>query len=130
MHALQWAEIVPVSPQFGGDQDFQHRQRGRLALRPLTRSDLSVLRSNGGSGSVGSGAGLRCGTRVAVIDLRVFVPEVISVLSTCSAPELLEHLKGIPFMKQVRGSNVSEAVSLILISLSVPSSPYLFSTHA
>jgi len=71
--SLQWGEIVAVSlrPGCGADQDFKERARGRMAVRLLNRGDLSILEQR---------PELLCvGTRVAVIDLRVFVPEVISV---------------------------------------------------
>ena len=47
---------------------------------------------------------LEAGTRVAVIDLQVFVPEVVSVLSTVADPALSEHLKQIPFGRALIGT--------------------------
>lgn len=43
------------------------------------------------------------GSRVAVIDLRVFVPEVVPVLSACADQRLPRHLDAIPFSKQLIG---------------------------
>ncbi len=71
--SLQWGEIVAVSlhPGYGADQDFKERARGRMAIRLLNSGDLSSLQQSPDL--------LVVGARVAVIDLRVFVPEVISV---------------------------------------------------
>eukprot|EP00959_Pyramimonas_sp_CCMP1952_P255150 5329355-Pyramimonas_sp.AAC.1 len=68
---LQWAEIVPVmcGPRDGFDEDFKQRQQGRLALKLLTRSDCAAL-------TPGPDAALDVGARLALLDLRVFVPEV------------------------------------------------------
>jgi hypothetical protein len=46
---------------------------------------------------------LEVGSRVAVIDLRVFVPEVISVLATFADDLFLSHLSQIPFINRMIG---------------------------
>lgn len=92
---LEWAEIVPISPQSGAAPDFMERSRGRLAVRLLTRADLSTLNTDAET--------LDPGTRVAVLDLQVFVPEVLSVLSTVTDPEFVDHLKQLPFSKGLIG---------------------------
>ena len=99
---LQWAEIVPVSTQEGASFDFQQREHGRIALRPLTRADVGVLDMLGAG--AGTDAPLDVGTRVAVIDLQVFVPEVISVLATIFDPSLNQQLAQIPFADQLVGA--------------------------
>lgn len=46
---------------------------------------------------------LDMGSRVAIIDFRVFVPEVISVLATFSSAHFVQHLSSIPFVNQLIG---------------------------
>ena len=43
------------------------------------------------------------GSRIAIIDLRVFVPEVLSVLSTFARPNFSTHLAQIPFIASLIG---------------------------
>lgn len=92
---IEWAEIVPVNPQSGDRLDHKERARGRLALRLLTRADLSSLK--------GDSEALQAGLRVAIIDLQVFLPEVIPVLSALTDPELMDHLRNIKFSSQLLG---------------------------
>ena len=97
---LELAEIVPVHPTTGNTTDFEERQRGRLALRLLTRGDISSLSPGGET--------LEHGVRVAIIDMQVFVPEVLSVLSTLSDVEFPGHLNAIPFSDALIGSTPPE----------------------
>eukprot|EP01034_Spumella_vulgaris_P022513 gene22513-28642_t len=98
-HSLQWAEIVNYN--LGPDQhEDQTRAQGRIAVRILSRGDCSALRSEADSP-------LEPGTRVALIDLRVFVPEVISVLATFANPQFAAQLKQIPFMGRLIGTSKS-----------------------
>jgi hypothetical protein len=101
-HPLIWAEVVPVIVADGVDQDFQQRAQGRLAVRPLARSDLGALFDPAVGGS------LESGERVAVIDLRVFVPEVVSVLGTLFQPGLAAQLQGIPFSGHLIGASAPQ----------------------
>ena len=94
--ALQWAEVVPVNQNSGLGKDFYERSRGRLALRLLNRADVSTLPQNE--------EGLERGTWVAVIDLQVLVPEVISVLSTITDVEFHSHLEQLLFSDVLIGS--------------------------
>ncbi|CAN8071016.1 unnamed protein product [Agarophyton chilense] len=114
---IEWAEIVPSNSHGPPTLDFHERARGRIALRLLTRADLSTLN--------GSWEALKPGSRIAIIDLQVFVPEVISVLSSLTDPGLVEHLRHIQFWPQLigtnragenrnSGSNVSEVVKYAL----------------
>ena len=90
--ALHWAEIVPVSTMPGNDEGAQ-RSRGRLAVRLLGRSDCSVLQA----------ADLDVGTRVFIIDLRVFAPEVVPVLATYASPTQIEDFESIGFVNSLIG---------------------------
>jgi hypothetical protein len=97
--ALQWAEIV--SYHIGPDQhEDQARTQGRIAVRLLSRGDCSALKDE-------AECPLEPGTRVALIDLRVFVPEVISVLATFANPQFAAQLTHIPFMGRLIGTSKS-----------------------
>lgn len=91
--AIAWAEVVPVFPQGGTGNDHVERSRGRLAFRLLNRSDLSTLQHDAETPHVGQ--------RVALIDLQVFVPEVVSVLSALTDPGLVENLRNIRFIRKL-----------------------------
>lgn len=99
---IQWAEVVPVNPKDGASTDFTERAKGRLALRLLTKADLSTLNGNG--------EGLQAGSRIAIIDLQVFVPEVASVLSILTDPSFLHHLRDISFSNRLTGISAGEQV--------------------
>ncbi|KAK3285888.1 hypothetical protein CYMTET_6520 [Cymbomonas tetramitiformis] len=95
--ALQWAEIVPVAVGPKAPPDDTCRQRGRMALQ--------LLGCTGRQGALQQCARtpLEEGLRVAVVDLRVFVPEVLPVLSTLADPALRGHLNEIPFVERLLG---------------------------
>jgi hypothetical protein len=94
---LQWGEIVPVDAKDGFQSDWRHRQSGRLALRLLGRGDIPGMHSETAESP------LELGTRVVVLDLRVFVPEVVSVLGTLARASFGEHLEQIPFVARLIG---------------------------
>ena len=95
---IQWAEIVPVIAQNGLIGDWKCRQEGRMAIRLLSRGDCAAL-----SNEADTPLERRC--HLAVIDLRVFVPEVISVLSTISSDAFANHLSQISFAARLIGQN-------------------------
>ena len=95
---VQWAEVVPVTPQNGLSGDWKYRQEGRMAIRLLSRGDCAAL-----SNDADNPLERRC--HLAVIDLRVFVPEVISVLSTISSDAFANHLSQISFAGRLIGQN-------------------------
>jgi hypothetical protein len=85
--AIEWGEIVAIDPKAGALGDSSYRAKGKLAVRLLTNGDCSGMLNE---------SHLEVGSRVAVIDLRVFVPEVISVLATFADDLFLSHLSQIP----------------------------------
>lgn len=111
-HPLQWAEVVPCSQTFGADQDFQQRAKGKLALRPLTKADVGAL-DESSDGAAMETSLLQVGGRVAVIDLRVFVPEVVSVLGTLFQPRLQSQLEHIPFVHYLMGNEAPPPALLL-----------------
>jgi hypothetical protein len=69
-------------------------------LRILTRGDIPAL-----SAEVESPLDIK--SAVAIIDLRVFVPEVVSVLSTLTSDSFATNLALLPFVDRLIGSPVS-----------------------
>ena len=88
-----WAEVVNMVSGPGADEA-QARKSGRMAVRLLGRSDISVLPR---------AADLNVGTRVCVIDLRVFAPEVVPVLATFADPQLPEQFGRMSFVQRLIG---------------------------
>lgn len=84
-----------MRPQEGFGNDYAERKRGRLAFRLLGRTDLPILNSDPEP--------LQVGQRIAIIDLRVFVPEVISVVSALTDSKLKDHLNNIRFVHKLIG---------------------------
>jgi hypothetical protein len=89
-HALSWAEVVPGDVK-DPDNDWQQRKAGKIAVRMLSLGEAPAE------------ALLEPGSCVAIIDLRVFVPEVITVLTTLAHPSFLAHMSLIPFASQLLG---------------------------
>jgi hypothetical protein len=89
---LQWAEVIALDQK----TEWQSRKEGRVSLRLLSRGDCPSL-------SAECDLPLEADSKVAIIDLRVFVPEVISVLATLGGPQFVQHFSQIPFQKQLLG---------------------------
>jgi hypothetical protein len=98
--AVYWGEIVPsfrAQPgQFTSESQF--RQQGRVAVRLLSRGDLPTMEHD---------PDIALQTPVALIDLRVFVPEVICVLATFARADFAAHLAAIPFARRLIGLDPS-----------------------
>lgn len=106
MTRIAWAEIVPVNTSnnsgFGGDKgDHNERAKGRMAVRFLTRADVNALSTQDDAAETG----LEVGCRVAVIDLQVFLPEIVPVLSALTDSELMDNLEHIKFSPHLLGSS-------------------------
>jgi len=93
---IQWAEVVPYETHAGVNQDWQWRSQGCMAVRLLSSADCTGLPDE-------SEAHIDVSTPIAVVDLRVFVPEVISVLSTLAKPNFCDQLVQIPFFNRLIG---------------------------
>ena len=93
--SLQWAEVVQTTLGVNSDEA-KDRQNGRISLKLLTRGDLPAL-------SADCESALEVRTNVAIIDLRIFVPEVISVLATLSGADFPIHFAQIPFKDRLLG---------------------------
>ena len=79
---VQWGEIVSYDLKADAGQDWEHREKGLMAVRLLSRADCAGMPDE-------TEAHIDAGTRLAIIDLRVFVPEVISVLGTFAKVNLI-----------------------------------------
>jgi len=105
-HSLHWAEIVQSTPPGRvvkgapgrPPQECEFRQRNQMAIRLLGRGDIATITNE---------PDLPLNTQIAIIDLRVFVPEVISVLATFANPRFGEHLEQIPFARRLIGAEPS-----------------------
>ena len=104
-----WAEVVPYDPNNKREADWEFRAKGLMALRIITRADCPSMPAR-------LDTSIDLGTRIAIIDMRVFVPEVLSVLSTfASQSTFLTHLSLVPFVDRLIGkplpSNSPHAIS-------------------
>lgn len=102
--AVSKAPLKPEQPIFLGEiisshnddrEEYSRRSRGELSVRLLTKQDCIYLASNNPSFGEGS--------NVAVIDLRVFVPEVVSVLATLCSPSFEQSLQRLKFAGKLLG---------------------------
>ena len=89
---IQWAEVVSIDQK----EEWKARRNGCITLRLLTSGDCSTL-------STESDLPLDSHTRVAIIDLRVFVPEVVSVLATLAGKDFCKYFSQIPFKDRLLG---------------------------
>ena len=94
--SIQWGEIVPYDIKAGANQDWSYRSRGQIAIRLLNKADCFGMPDE-------SDSFIDMGARVAIIDLRVFVPEVISVLNTFAKKDFKNQLDQIPFLNSLIG---------------------------
>jgi hypothetical protein len=94
--SIQWGEIVPYDIKSGSFDDWKHRSRGCMAIRLLNKANCVGMPDE-------TEAYFDVGVRCVIIDLRVFVPEVISVLNTFSKKDFKDQLDQIPFFKQLIG---------------------------
>ncbi len=94
--SIQWGEIVPYDIKSGANQDWSYRSKGCMAIRLLNRANCVGMPDE-------TDAYFDLGVRVAVIDLRVFVPEVISVLNTFAKKDFKYQLDQIPFFERLIG---------------------------
>jgi hypothetical protein len=102
-----------MDPKYAND-DWKSRLKGRMAVRLLTRADCNGMPDETDENH------LTAGTRVAVLDLRVFVPEVISVLNTFARDDFKDQLNQIPFIGQLIGL---ESTSDLPPRLALPHNP-------
>jgi len=100
--SVLWGEIVPTSFT-SNEPDASHRRNGNITVRLLSRADCAVLRCD-------TDIALDVGAPVAILDLRVFVPEVVSVLSTFADPGFPSELAQIPFIERILGAQPSPPV--------------------
>jgi hypothetical protein len=105
---IYWGEVIVRNSQEDDRAEYSRREKGQLTVRLLSKSD-SILLSNEAEYPFSSQS------RVAVIDCRVFVPEVFSVLSTLSHESFRVGLKEIPFRHALLGSVEHEEESYMIL---------------
>jgi hypothetical protein len=66
---VMWAEVVACDPKAGSNDDYKARQQGNMAIRLLSKMDCFLLPE--------ADMLLVEGNPVGIIDMRVFVPEVV-----------------------------------------------------
>ena len=99
---VYWAELVPFVQTRDPNQDFRHKSNGEVAVCFLSTGDCADLKI--------AHPALEKGCRVVIIDLRVFVPEVVSVLSAMASDSFVNHLQSIPFINQLIGTSDSTRI--------------------
>ena len=99
---IYWGE---VSNTYGDLPEFQLRERGNMTVRILSRADCNDLPAH-------INLPFSVGSKVVVIDLRVFVPEVMSVLSTLVHSSFSNGLERLPFVQPLLACNNNGQKSL------------------
>lgn len=99
-HRVQFGEIVTFDLHDKFDDDWRSRSKGNMAVRLIGKGDIVSL-------PIDADYPLEINERIAIIDFRVFVPEVISVLSTFAQDKFSSHLSEIPFASKLIGQQVS-----------------------
>jgi hypothetical protein len=128
---IHWGEIVPAKIGTGtgtgtggktrdggtGNAREEHLQRKQnlITIRLLSRSDCPDLDTT----SV-SRLDLRSGSHVAIIDMRVFVPEVMTVLSTLGQQSFLDGFTRVSFAKYLLSPDDGAASDGTSADISLP----------
>jgi hypothetical protein len=104
---IYWAEIVSSNQSYGTAQTYHpewvNRSRGEMCVRLLSAADCDGLPRE-------SDLHLERGIQVAVVDLRVFVPEVITVLGTLSSNTYHSNMNHLPFIQSLIGQRRNNVV--------------------
>jgi hypothetical protein len=95
---IMWAEVVPMDSKAPTTDEWRNRKDQKMAIRVLTRSDCEGFPDEADSP-------LETGSRVAIVDMRVFVPEVISILGTFAKETFPEELGRVRFIKSLIGQH-------------------------
>lgn len=81
--------------------EYSRKSKGQLTIRLLSKSDSELFQTY-------LYTPFQKGSKLAVIDFRVFVPEVISVLSILFHPNFKQSLETIPFSSLLLGGRIAE----------------------
>jgi hypothetical protein len=103
---LFWGEIVPHSQK---ESSIEHVKRGKgeISIRLLGKNDCDLF------GDMMDEHQFSTGKRIVVVDMRVFVPEVISVLATLTSKLFKSGLKTVAFQSLLLDStNASNMLAL------------------
>jgi hypothetical protein len=91
---IYWAEVVPTDEY--SSNEGEHRRNNKISFRFLTRTDCVGFPEE-------SDIRFARGTPIVIIDCRVFVPEVISILATFSKPSFNADVAEISFANSLIG---------------------------
>ena len=100
---IEWAEIVSTHTD---NDDAVDRSKGRVSIRLLHSGDCFGMTRD-------METLVTIGAQIAIIDLRVFVPEVISVLSAFADNAFPDHLNRIPFINSLIKSGGESRLSFV-----------------
>ena len=104
-----WGEIVAHSFT-NSHKEPERRKNGFISIRLLGKSDCSLFVDS-------SEDDVMDGQKIAIVDLRVFVPEVMSVLSTLSHPSFKEGLERVAFQNALLDSSSARLLPLSRLDL-------------
>jgi hypothetical protein len=93
-----WGEIIHDRNQRISPGNM--RRQGKISIRLLSKSDSSMINYDD--------IPVRNRSCIAIIDCRVFVPEVISVLATFADPSFRSGLQGVSFGRYLLGDSVDD----------------------
>jgi hypothetical protein len=114
---IHWGELIAKNKKNEGPDESKRRHDGQLSIRLLSRSDCPDLMT-------AHDLKFSLGSHVAVIDMRVFVPEVMTVLSTLGQKSFIDGLSRVAFSKYLLTPEYSdERHGHEMIPLSIYSSP-------
>lgn len=102
---IRWGEIVTKDRNTKFNQESQRRRDGQLSIRLLSHSDCSDIDTSFDSN-------FRKNSHIAIIDLQVFVPEVITVLSTLGQQSFLDGFCGLSFQQYLLDPEFDNQTSL------------------
>jgi hypothetical protein len=98
---IYWGEIVLQNSHDEDMREYSRRERGYLTVRLLSKADSQLLPTE-------VEYPFTVGSKAAIVDFRVFVPEVFSVLATISHPVFKTGLERLPFKHSLLGWNREE----------------------
>jgi hypothetical protein len=94
--SIYWGEIIVSDSRADDRVEYSRRENGCITVRLLSKGDSLLLPTEVEYPFIS-------GSKVAIVDFRVFVPEVFSVLATVAHPAFLSGLDRLPFKHSLLG---------------------------
>jgi hypothetical protein len=107
---LLWGEVVVWNHKDGNQKEYGRRKRGNISIRLLGKNDCNLFNDS-------TEDDLGDGQKIAIVDLKVFVPEVISVLATLSSNSFKESLRRVSFQKSLLDSSTAQMLPIVKLTL-------------